>query len=283
MTCDWESLLVLLPHWLRQESMIKNGSNVNEIRLRVGLPVEIVTGPVHRLINRKATSDDIAFCINSASKYSPWSAATSASGYITSSGGHRVGICGEAVMKEGIITGIKNVTSVSIRVARDCPGMAKSIAPHCGSILILGAPGSGKTTLLRDLARILSKDHTVGVVDERGELFPSKIPRGNRMDILTGIPKPQGMEIMLRTMTPEYIAVDEITSTTDIKGFVHAAFCGCALLATAHAGNKEEFYSRAIYQSLLDQRIFDWIVELKQDYSYTVGRAKSCHTNCLVL
>ena len=150
------------------------------------------------------------------------SAATLAQGYITAPGGHRIGVCGEAVIKEGQLTGIRSIRSLCIRVARDFPGLSNGVHFSGQAMLILGAPGWGKTTLLRDLARRLASDITVAVVDERQELFPPGFQEGRRMDILFGCPKRQGIETMLKTMTPDCIAVDEITSQEDCAAVLEA-------------------------------------------------------------
>ena len=139
-------------------------------------------------------------------------------------------------------------------------------------MLILGAPGRGKTTLLRDIARQISEKSTVAVVDERGEIFPSGFVRGDRMDVLTGVPKAGGVEMVLRTMGPEWIAVDEITAEEDCRSLLQAQGCGVRLLATAHAGSLDEFRGRPIYKALLDNHVFDYLLILHSDRSYGTER-----------
>ena len=175
-------------------------------------------------------------------------------------------------MKDGEITGIREITSLCIRVARDFPGIGGMAAGLRGSMLILGAPGWGKTTLLRDIARQISGKSTVAVVDERGEIFPSGFIRGPRMDVLTGAPKAGGVEMVLRTMGPEWIAVDEITAEEDCRALLQAQGCGVRLLATAHAGSLEEFGIRPVYKALLDNHVFDYLLILRSDKSYRTER-----------
>ena len=139
-------------------------------------------------------------------------------------------------------------------------------------MLILGAPGRGKTTLLRDIARQISEKSTVAVVDERGEIFPSGFVRGDRMDVLTGVPKAGGVEMVLRTMGPEWIAVDEITAEEDCRALLQAQGCGVRLLATAHAGSPEEFRARPVYKALLDNHLFEYLLILHSDKSYRTER-----------
>ena len=188
MICAWKELTSLLPPRLRQPVEPFRGQ-AQDIRLRLGAPPEVVTGESSTFLKGKVAREDLNFVINAASRYSPWAAATVAQGYLSGPGGHRIGICGEVVMKQGRLEGIRSVTSLCIRVARDIPGLAAELADLKGSILILGAPGWGKTTLLRDLIRQKSNagEH-ISVVDERGELFPEGVSRGTRTEILTGCP-----------------------------------------------------------------------------------------------
>jgi stage III sporulation protein AA len=184
------------------------------------------------------------------------------------------------VIKSREITGIRNVSSLCIRVARDFPGIAGELANLKGSILILGAPGWGKTTLLRDLIR--QKDECgchISVLDEREELFPDIRSRGTRTEVLSGCPKEEGMDILLRTMAPEIIALDEITAAEDCDALSRAAWCGVSLLATAHAASLSDFLHREIYAPLVRQAIFDHIIILRSDKSWFLERSKGWTTN----
>lgn len=272
MICAWNEFLSILPPWIKTTVDEQGRETLQELRLRLDSPPELVNGSQWSLLERAVTRDDLTYCINTASRYSPWAAATMADGYITAPGGHRMGICGEGVCKEGTVTGIRDVTSLCIRVARDFPGIGKVALDLPGSILILGAPGWGKTTLLRDMARQIGENETIAVVDERRELFPDGFSRGKRMDVLTGCPKGQGIDIVLRTMGPQTIAMDEITAESDCQALIRAANCGVRLLATAHAANKADLQRRPVYRPLLEQKLFDHLVVLRRDKTYTVER-----------
>ena len=272
MRCAWKELLGILPAWLRPDVDKLGKDQLQELRLRCNAPPELTLATGVRYLDRIVSTEDIRFCVNTASQYSPWSAGTVAQGYIPAPGGHRIGLCGQAVSQNGSITGIREIHSLCIRVARDFPGVGKDAAAHVGSILILGAPGWGKTTLLRDLIRQLAEKETVTVIDERGELFPKGIPRGKRMDILTGCPKPAGLDMAVRTMTPRYIAVDEITAEAAAQAVIHAVGCGIRLLATAHATNARDLLLRPVYRPLCENRVFDRLVILHSDKSYHTER-----------
>lgn len=267
MICAWKELLSILPQRFRGQLAAWEDSLL-ELRLRLNRPVELVLSRESRWLPETVTQEDLSFCLNAASRYSPWSAATISQGYLTAPGGHRIGICGEAVVKDGTLAGIRTVHSLCIRVARDFPGLAKNILFRGQAMLILGAPGWGKTTILRDLARKLAESSTVAVVDERQELFPPGFPTGKKMDILYGCPKPQGIETVLRTMGPDCIAADEITAPEDCQALIHASGCGVRLIATAHAAGMNDFRRRCVYAPLRDSHIFDTFLILHRDKSY---------------
>lgn len=272
MNCAWKELLSVLPPRLRGEVDKMGAQTMQELRLRIGSLPELVTGRGSAWLSGTVSQADLDYVVNAASRYSPWSAATSAQGYLTAPGGHRIGLTGDAVVRNGRMDGIRCIRSLCIRVARDFPGIGKKAAGIGGSILILGAPGWGKTTLLRDLIRCKSEFVPVSVVDERRELFPEQFPAGKRTDILWGCPKNEGIEIMLRTMGPKYIGVDEITAGEDCDALIRASCCGVDFLATAHASTIGEFRSRAVYRPLIENRIFGTVLLLHADKTFTLER-----------
>lgn len=274
MKCAWKELLGILPIWCRQEVDELGRDTLQELRFRTGSVPELIRSNGEVKLKRAVSAEDISYVVNTASRYSPWAAATAAQGYITAAGGHRIGLCGQAVVQDGNVTGMRVISSVCIRVARDISGLAGPLSGLSGSILIIGRPGSGKTTLLRDLIRQRSDTgrYCVGVVDERGELFPAGFATGFRTDVLTGCGKGQGIDQLLRTMGPGTVAVDEITSEKDCEALVRAGWCGVHLLATAHAGSREDLFSRPVYRSLVSQKLFDTLVILQPDKSYKAER-----------
>lgn len=272
MICAWNELLGILPMHLRQDVDRLGKETARELRLRLGKPPGLVLAGKTIAIGRQVTTDDLNFVVNAACRYSPWTAASAASGYITAAGGHRIGICGDVVEKEGNMTGFRTIRSLNIRIARDFPGIGASISGLSGNILIIGRPGSGKTTLLRDLIRQRSRKETVAVVDERGELFPQGLPTGDATDIITGCTKPQGIDALLRTMGPDTIAVDEITAAADCDALVQAGWCGVRLLATVHGSGVQDLRSRRVYRPIMESGLFDTLVMLRQDKSFRTER-----------
>lgn len=248
-------LLAILPQRMRAEEM----EDVLEIRLRLGRPPRFVTRSGWRDSGGAVEERELSFVINAASRYSPWTAESQQEGYLTAPGGHRIGICGG-----GAGACLREITSLCIRVARDISGIAAGL-PLSGSLLLLGPPGSGKTTLLRDLIRKVSRSKMVSVVDERRELFPEGFGRGENTDVLCGISKAKGIDMMLRSMGPQIIAMDEVTSREDCAALVRAAWCGVDLLATAHASSVRDLRERAVYRPLVESGLFSQAAVLDRD------------------
>lgn len=283
MICHWRALLDLLPPWLR-EPVDAGGQDkqVREIRLRLGqMPQLRTAGGEWYPSCRRLEREDLHYIVNVASRYSAYAATSVAEGYLTAPGGHRIGLCGSAVLHQGTVTGLKDLRSVCIRVARDFPGLAAGLERQLGtgSVLLIGPPGSGKTTLLRDLIRQVSQGlgQQVCVVDQRGELFPVtsagyQFSTGDRTDVLTGAGKREGFEMVLRAMGPDWIAVDEITALEDCQAMEVCGYCGVRILATAHAGGLQELNGRPVYRRLLETGLFTTAVCLRKDQTFTVER-----------
>ena len=283
MKCAWQAYLNLLPHWLRSDVDKMGRENLQELRLRIGRPPELVMAKGNVRIGRSVCTDDLCFCVNAASRYSPWSSSSIRNGYITAPGGHRVGMCGDFAIVNNQVSTITNMTSLCIRVARDFAGIAEDVKDLKGSLLIIGPPGSGKTTFLRDVIRQKSDNGygPIAVVDERMEIFPVQentfsFSPGISTDVMAGCKKTNGMQILIRTMSPRCVAVDEITSEEDTKALVHAAWCGVSLLATAHADNLADFRKRPVYHLLSESGIFDHVVIMGLDKSWKLERMKLC-------
>lgn len=275
MRCQWEAYIKLLPGWLQEPVNRLGRDALTELRLRIGQPPQLILMSRSIWLGQPVTKEDIDFCINIASQYSPWTTETMAHGFITAAGGHRIGICGETIMHDGKCAGFCKVTSLCIRVARDIPGLADKLNNIHGSILIIGPPGSGKTTLLRDLIRLQSacQQGSIAVLDERNELFPFSNGKmcfelGPKTDVLNGCSKAVGIDMLIRCMGPAVIAVDEITASTDCTALVQACWCGVKILATAHAFNKEDLYQRAVYRPLVENSLFQNLIILQQDKSW---------------
>ncbi len=278
MNSQWQNYLNVLPGWMKQSVDELGRENLQQLRLRLGQPPQLCLGKGSLELKQRVTQEDLKFIVNTASQYSPWACASIAKGYITLPGGHRIGLAGDTVVKQGTLTGMRWISSMCIRRSMDFPGISDNILSR-GSILIIGAPGWGKTTLLRDLIRNRSNNGpgSVCVIDERNEVFPVSQDSfcyfpGKRTDVISGCCKSKGLDMAIRCMSASAIAVDEITADEDCAALIQAAWCGVDVMATAHAGSKKELLARPVYKPLVDMGIFQTLVVMKPDKSYFTER-----------
>jgi len=263
----------LLPYGLRETfETLSKGEKVlaEEFRLRAGLlPSVLLPGGEKRLGTKTVSPRDLADTLEIATESSLHSSKESIrNGFVTGLGGHRIGICGTAVMKNGEIDGIRAVSSLAVRIAKEIRDCGREVAGtlvkngRFMSTMVISPPGGGKTTLLRDLVRQLSnRGFKIALADERSEIAAVRggIPQtdvGMRTDILSSCPRDEAVMLLLRTMNPDIIAMDEITAPRDAKALESASNCGVGLLATAHAADIAELGERSLYRELLEQGIF---------------------------
>ena len=275
---------------------------LKEIRLRIGQPVWILYERTPFYLKKNGTLGkekdqayivtemDIKETLEYASGFSMYAYEHERrQGYLTIQGGHRVGMAGKIVMEQDKVKTISDIAMLNIRLAHECIGCAKKILPYIKeqedvvNTLILSPPGGGKTTLLRDLIRELASEqggYTVGVVDERSELAAcyKGVPQndlGVTVDVLDGCSKAEGMRMLLRSMAPDIIAVDEIGSMEDMEAIRQVTNNGCRLLATMHGSNMEDMKKRHSVKMLMEDNIFQRFIVL--DDRYHVGSIKGIY------
>lgn len=253
-----------------------------EIRLRVGQPVSVSLpeGEVFIPGSPIVAAKDLLSVLETATKASAHAALERiCQGFVAIAGGHRLGLCGIVVNRDGKIHNLRCVSSLNLRIAKQIPGIGNDLLRNIcengnpSSVLVLAPPGAGKTTLLRDLIRGLSygvagKPQRIGVADERGELAAmwDGVPQfdlGPHTDVLDGCKKADGLMILLRGMNPQVLAVDEITAPEDVEALQMAAGCGVSLLATAHGRSMDELRTRPFYENLLHKKIFRWLIWIR--------------------
>lgn len=244
---------------------------VEEIRLRTGKHVLLVTGKGEIKLNVTVNEMMLREAMEYISGYSLYAYEEQLrEGFITIRGGHRVGIAGKVVMEQGKVKTIKNISSISIRVSHQIIGCSDRIMRYInGNILIVSPPRMGKTTLLRDILRNLGnmENQNIAIVDERSEIAAcyNGMPQndiGERCDVLDCCPKDIGMLIFLRTMSPTYIAVDELASASDVDSVLKITGAGAYIAATIHGGSIEDVKRRKSICELFDRKIFDTYIEL---------------------
>ena len=270
-----------------------------EIRLRVGRPLFLVYAGGERFLQIKrgepyfVTRQDLKETLEYVCGYSLYAYEDEIrQGYISVQGGHRVGVTGKVLLNGDRIRGMKYISCINVRLAHQLPGCADVVMPyiqsrdHISHTLIVSPPRCGKTTLLRDVIRQLSNGRegipgvTVGVVDERSELAGSwqGVPQndlGMRTDILDACPKAEGMQMLVRSMSPDVVAVDELGKEEDFRAVESVIHCGCRLIATAHGNSVEDILNQPFFQKLKKMEIFEKYIVLA-DQKQT-GRIKGIY------
>lgn len=257
-------------------------ARVEEIRMRVGQIPTLVLPEGEQPIPGAAAvvREELEQLVELASRWSLHTVLEQMQrGYLSVEGGHRLGLCGTAVMEGKQLRTLRDISAADLRVARQFPGVATQVANYIvrsgevDNTLILAPPGAGKTTLLRDLIRNLSSGESgpalrVAVADERGEVAAvwkgtAQMELGSRTDVMDGCPKSVAIPMLLRGMNPQVIAVDEITAREDIWAMEQAVGCGVTLVATAHGSGPEDLKRRPIYREMMDKKIFRNLVTIR--------------------
>lgn len=249
---------------------------VEEIRLRIDREVSLTLpdGEIP-LPQTRVIAKDLEQVIDRATEFSRYMAEeTIRMGFITAQGGYRIGICGTVVSDGEKNQTIRDISSLAVRIPKECEDIARPVLPqllvdgHVVSTLILSPPGGGKTTFLRDLVRILSDGtelsapHRIALVDERGEIAAmhrgiAQLAVGSHTDVMDACPKSLAITMLLRSMTPQVIALDEIAHEKDSQSLLAASKCGVGLLATVHASSLSELSRRHGLREILECGIFE--------------------------
>ena len=258
---------------------------LQEIRMRAGQPLRILwdneeRAPASASGGHIISKEELRETMEYISHYSLYAYENELrQGFLTIEGGHRVGVAGKVIMEKEKVKNIQYISSVNVRVSHEVIGCADELLPYITKnrqvchTLIISPPCCGKTTLIRDLIRQISdgnryvKGCSVGVVDERSELGGcclgiAQNHLGTRTDILDCCPKAEGMIMLIRSMAPQVIAVDEIGTREDIHAIEYAMQCGCKLIASVHSFDLDEAKNKPVLGELIRRRMFERYVVL---------------------
>lgn len=290
-TIDRESIQNLFAGNIRK-LLIEAGPDYEklyEIRLRVGRPLFLVYAGGERFLQIKrgepyfVTRQDLKETLEYVCGYSLYAYEDEIrQGYISVQGGHRVGVTGKVLLNGDRIRGMKYISCINVRLAHEIQGCADKVMSYIrtekwvANTLIISPPRCGKTTLLRDIIRQLSNGWantqglTIGVVDERSELAGcyQGIPQndlGMRTDVLDCCPKSEGMQMLVRSMSPDVVAVDELGCEEDFKAVDSVIHCGCKLIATAHGSCLEDVLDQPFFYKLMGEKVFERYIILDKN------------------
>lgn len=221
---------------------------IEEIRLRQGKRVCVTVGGGNHTLAVVCDAAMFRECLQNLCANSLYShAETIREGYISVAGGVRVGVCGQAVLRDGKMTGVREITALCIRLPHRVYGIAEPLYTRMrdggflDNVLIYSLPGQGKTTLLRELIPYLATGANalrLAVIDTRYELYTDAAD--DMADVLFGYPRSVGMECAIRTLSPQMILCDELMTAEDLSALGECVRCGIPVCATMHAASWNE-------------------------------------------
>lgn len=271
-----------------RQAIEKSPNKLEEIRVRLNLPIILKLGKSEEIIKYYISIEEINYILQRICENSLYSYQEQIiNGYITINGGHRIGLVGEAVVRDNKIININYISGLNFRISKQVLDCSESIIKHIIDMqhnnilntLIISPPGLGKTTLLRDIVRKISNGFqvyqnvkfngiNVSVIDERGEIGAcykgvAQNDLGIRTDVFSDIPKAIGMGLAIRSMAPKVIVADELGSIRDAEAIKYATSCGIKGVFTTHGKDINDLIINPAINDLLKNKVFDVIIFIK--------------------
>jgi len=279
-----ETILRILPHHIQvdvNECIHNRWTSLEEIRLRLQQPIELVFHHGSEWVERLIfTERDSIYVLNQLTEHSLYRMEEQLQeGYITIQGGHRVGLAGKVTIKNNKLVQLQHISFYNIRIAKEVENVALPLIPYIiaesgyRNTLLIGPPKTGKTTMIRDMARMISSGNSyihpkkVGIIDERSEIAASiaGVPQhnvGRSTDVMDACPKDTGMMMMIRSMSPEILIVDEIGKEKDVNAIIEAILSGVTIICTVHGHSLHDILKRPSMNILFKHHVFSRIVTL---------------------
>ena len=273
----------ILPDKIYMPLEIVGLSNITDIRIRQNKPITLFCDKEMYFLNLDnisqnitdftiyATLFDIKYILDKLSNGALYSINDDlVKGFVTISGGIRIGFSGEMVVINGVSKTLNNITSLCIRIPhfiKNCSLLIYDMIASKSNIhstLIYGKPGSGKTTMLKDMVYQLSLRSpklNIVVIDSRRELVLQELNLHN-VDVYYSSKVADAIESVVRSMCPDVIVLDEIM-LGDVDYIYHASNLGVTIFATMHGSNIHNIKSRL--KVGLDSLSFDRYVQLSSD------------------
>jgi len=244
---------------------------INEIRLRANKRVFLTIGRENVRVEHTCTADDLTYISSVLCKGSLYSYSEDIKeGVITTEHGIRAGVCGRAVLKDGRIHCVRDITSINIRIPHRVKGVCDALYELVrgrGSVLVYSRPGLGKSTLLRELIPLMSsgkEPRRVVVIDTRFELT-AFLEEAESVDVFLGYPRREGIVSAVRTMSPELIICDEIASAEDAEAILLAYSAGVKVVVSAHADNYRGLIANKNILTLIEAGVFSALYEIREN------------------
>ncbi len=242
---------------------------ITELHVRAGRCASLVVNGENRRLDYYATAEELGDVLTACCRGSVYAyRETIREGYVPLCEGARLGLAGHAVREGDEVVAVTDLTALCFRIPHRVSGVAGTAYNRWlqtgggRGILVVAPPGGGKTTFLKDFICMASTGtyaKRVAVVDTREELVPDTA--GDFVSVLYGYPRGEGLEIALRTLSPEVLVCDEI-GTREMHAVNEIIHCGIPLIASIHGSALTQVGQRDIIEAWLSSGAFGFLITI---------------------